>query len=499
MLRETCVVLLAALAALPLRAHGAWAEASSGHFVIVAHQAPERLQVLAQRLERFDQAVRHVAKLPDPDLGPRQRLTIYVVDQRTMEGLAESGLVGMYLGHAAGPVTLVKQDPSGSDRTLFHEYTHHLLRSNHATAWPFWLNEGFAEFFATALVAADGSVDIGLPLLERRFELGQLQYLVLPPLLETSDSGLRAQPSLSYARSWLLVHYLSFEPTRLGQLEQYLLSLQRGADATGAARTVFGNLMQLDRSLSSYAKGQFRSLQVPSSALRAGTVRWRDLSDGEQAVMPHRIQSRLGVDAAHAQELLPLIRKAAAPFPGDASAQVALAEAGFDAQEYATAEAAADRALAAEPELVDAILYKGRAQLAAAWREGVIDPRRWQAVRELFATAQRLDPADPVPWVLTYLTFEASGQKPPAAAVAGLHRARQLLPHDRNLQMLAAYQYLTDRKFEPARQLLVRIAAGTDADALGARSVLEKLDQGATAAALEAFNTGALPALAARF
>jgi tetratricopeptide (TPR) repeat protein len=496
---KTCVVLLAVLIVLPLRARAAWAEVSSRHFVIVAQQAPERLQGLAQRLEYFDQAVRKISKLSDPDPAPRRRLMIYVVDQNTMQAVAESGLVGMYLGHAAGPVSVVKQDPSGSDRTLFHEYAHHLLRSSYASAWPFWLNEGFAEFFATALVAADGGVDIGLPLLERRFELSQLQYLVLPPLLETSESGLRAQPSLSYARSWLLVHYLSFEPTRVGQLEQYVQSLERGADTLDAARTVFGDLTQLDRSLKSYAKVQFRSLHVPADTPRADTVRLRNLSQGEQAVMPHRIQSQLGVDAAHAQELLPLIRKAVASFPDDASAQVALAEAAFDAQEYATAEAAADRALIANPQLIEAILYKARAQMAVAWRDGVIDPLRWSTVRELLARAQRLDLADPVPWILTYLSFEASGQLPPEAAVAGLHRARQQLPHDRNLQMLAAYQYLTNRNVEAARQLLVRIAAGTDADALGARSVLQRLDRGAAAAALEAFDRRALPALAARF
>ena len=497
--RRFGLLLLAALTAFPLLAQERWTEASSRHFVMVARDAPERLQVLAERLERFDQAVRHVTKVADPDIRPRARVTIYVVDAKTMESLAEKGLVGMYVGHPSGPVSVVVQDSQGSDRTLFHEYTHHILRSSYSTPWPFWLNEGFAEFFATAAVAEDGSVDIGLPLLERRFELGQIQYLVLPPLLEMSETGIRAQPSLSYARSWLMVHYLNFATPRQGQLLQYVSSLERGADISEAARTVFGDLAELDRSLKTYAKGQFKSLKVSGSALRAGTVTLRALSDGEQAVLPHRIQSKLGVDLAHAQELFPLVKHAAAPFPGDAIAQVALAEAGFDAQDYSVAETAADRALAVAPDLIDALLYKGRAQMAMAWHDGVTDPRRWKEVRELFAMAQRLDPSDPTPSILTYLSFAASGQKPPEAAVAGLHRARQVMPHDRDLQMLAAYQYLTDKKLEPARQLLTLIASGTDADARGARGVLEKLDRGAVAAALESFNTRALTALAARF
>lgn len=491
--------LLAALAGLALPAQAQWSEASSRHFVMISRDAPGRLQVLAERLERFDRAVRHVTRVPDPQVRPRARVTIYVVDAQTMDSLAERGLVGMYVGHAAGPVSLVKQDTSGSERTLFHEYTHHILRSTYSGRWPFWLNEGFAEMFATAAVAADGTVEIGLPLLERRFEIGQIQYLTLPPLLEMSEAGARSQPSLSYARSWLTVHYLNFEPTRQGQLPQYLTSLQEGADIVAGARRAFGDLAALDRSLRAYAKGPFRSLRVPTGELRAGTVIVRELTAGEQAVTPYRIQSKLGVDLAHAQELFPQLRNAAAPFPGDAIAQVALAEAAFDVQDYATAEAAAVQALTVDPQLVDALLYQGRAQMALAWGAGVTDPQRWHAVREVFAAAQRLDPADPVPLILTYLSFEASGQKPSQAAIDGLHRARQLMPHDRNLQMLAAYQYLTERQLAPARQLLALIAAGTDADALGARGVLDKLDRGAVAAALEAFNKGALPALAARF
>jgi len=497
----TKLALLAVLATLPLLAHAKWTEVSSRHFVMLSEDEPEQLRVLAENLERLDQAIRRVSQLPDPEVARERRVTIYVVNRNSVETLAGRGSVGIYLGRASGSIAVALHDSKSSNRPLFHEYAHHVLQSSYPIASPFWHTEGSAEFFATAAVRTDGSVEVGLPLLERTFELGQLQYLSLPPLLETSDARLRAQPSLSYARSWLVVHYLTFDPARRGQLERYLKSLELGVGSTDAARGAFGDLAELDRNLKSYAREPFKQLTVPSSAIQVGTINLRELSAGEQAVMPYRMRSRVGVDEQQAQELLLLIRKAAAPFPSDAIAQAALAEAEFDGSNYAAAEVAADRAIAADPKLVDAYLYKGRAQIAAARRAGIIDRQRWTQVRQWFMTASRIDPEDPEPLVLLYLTFAASGQEPTENVVAGLYRARELAPQDHNLPVLAAYQYLADGKAEQARRMLTLVASDPHTGEIATRigAVLEKLEQGGTAAALAAFSEDDLRQVIASF
>jgi len=184
---------------------------------------------------------------------------------------------------------------------------------------------------------------------------------------------------------------------------------------------------------------------------------------------------------------VPQVRKAAKPFADDAIAQLALAEAEFDARNYSAAEAAADRAIAADSKLADALIYKGRARMALAQKAQDTDTATWQDVRKWFAMANRLDPDDPEPLILFYMTFPASGQAPSANSVVGLNRAHELAPQDRNLRMLTAFQYLVDGKATEARNLLTLVAYDPHADkqATTATGILDKLDQEGAAAALE--------------
>src|SRR3546814_8430847 len=73
-----------------------------------------------------------------------------------------------------------------------------------------------------------------------------------------------------------------------------------------------------------------------------------------------RIRSARGVDKKMAAELVGEARPVAARYAGDAFVQRAMAEIEYDAENDAEAEAAADRALALDPGLVPAMLYKGR-------------------------------------------------------------------------------------------------------------------------------------------
>ena len=68
---------LTALAASP--AHAAWQRASSKHFIIYSDENPNDLRWFADRLERFDSAVRNVRAMSDPTIGDGNRLTVFVV------------------------------------------------------------------------------------------------------------------------------------------------------------------------------------------------------------------------------------------------------------------------------------------------------------------------------------------------------------------------------------------------------------------------------------
>jgi len=496
------LALLCALALLPLSTQAKWTEASSRHFVIYSEEKPEELRVFAEKLERYDQALRYIKGMQDPELGAANRLTVYLV--RNISAVQRLGkdkggtLVGFYVGRASGSSAVVPRRGTGAGEydldaqsVLFHEYAHHFLYSNYSVAWPAWLSEGYAEFHGTAEIGSDGSVQLGSPPLHRAYSLIGIPQVPMARMMSLTTDANEIEVASLYARGWLLVHYLTFEPNRKGQLVRYMDGLQSGNSNLEAATAAFGDLRSLDQDLNRYVRRpRLPAIKVAGSQLKVDTIALRALTLGEEAVMPLRIRSKLGVSPKEAKELVPRVRIAAEPFASDAVAQVTLAEAEFDAENYAAAEAAADRAMAANAKLVDAHLYKGRARMALARLGKDAAPDAWQEVRRWFASANRLDSDDPEPLILFYLSFAASGERPTNNAVAGLHRALELAPQDRRLCMLGVYEHLYAGNHREARRLLTLLASDPhDVEtAKKAAMLLGKLAEDGTDAARNAFD-----------
>jgi tetratricopeptide (TPR) repeat protein len=219
-------------------------------------------------------------------------------------------------------------------------------------------------------------------------------------------------------------------------------------------------------------------------------VELRELSPAENAVMSVHIRSERGVGREQAEELVPAIRAAAAPYANDAAVQNVLAEGEYDAGHFAEAEAAADRALAADPRSVHALLYKARSEMALARAAHDRSAARWVAIRKLIIAANQIDTDDPRPLIWFFRSYLGQGVKPTANAADGLVRALELAPQDTGLRMTVAHRYLVDGKAAAARATLAPIAFnphGGEAAELAAR-VIALLDSGTgTGAALAAW------------
>ncbi len=494
--------LVAALAAawLPTSAEARWRQASSTHFVIYSEESPESLRKFAERLERYDAAMRLVRNLPDLDPGTANRLTIYMVSDvgavRRLHGKG-SDAAGFYIPRASGSLAIVPRRGLGSSEfdltqegVLLHEYAHHFMFENYPIAFPSWYIEGFAEFHSTSQVEPDGSVGVGRPALHRAYGLMSGNPLPIDKMMALGTERLSPEKSEAiYGRGWLLTHYLTFSETRKGQLSKYLKALNSGKKGVEAATMAFGDLKVLDREVDKYMMQKRMSyLKLPGDKLKVGRIEVGELSDGEDAVMELKIRSQRGVDDKAAKALLPLMRKAAAPFPDDPAVQVTLAEAEYDARNYKEAVAAADRALARNPKLVDALVYKGRAFMAMA--EGAADkPKAIAQGRKWIAAANRADPDDPEPLLLFYTSFLAADAKPTANAVMGLNTAFQLAPRDRGLRMLVARQYLVEGKAEEARAVLGPIAFDPHSGEVGAAAaaIVGEIEKNGAAAGLKKF------------
>src|SRR3954451_11936049 len=92
------VALAAAIATAGTQTHAAWYEAKSKHFIIYSDVDPQDLRDYADKLERFDQAVRMARGMDDPPLTDAGRLRIYSV--RTANEWQDltggGGLLGQY-------------------------------------------------------------------------------------------------------------------------------------------------------------------------------------------------------------------------------------------------------------------------------------------------------------------------------------------------------------------------------------------------------------------
>jgi hypothetical protein len=492
-----CVVALVAVAGTP--AHAAWQEAKSKHFIIYANENPKDLYDFASRLERFDQAVRFIRNMPDPPVGDGNRLTVFVLPNvDAVQKLAgDRSIEGFYTGRASGSFAFVPRTAGYASGLLtpetifFHEYAHHLMFQMIDRPMPEWVSEGFAEFMSTVRFEKNGDIGLGAPANHRAWGLFQGQRLPLETMLSGNHLKITDEQRESiYGRGWLLVHYLTFEQARSGQLSRYLDLIANGTPALDAARTAFGDLKQLDRELDAYLRRSKMSyLRLTGGKFQAANIAVRPLSEGAAAVIPLRAQSKRGVTDKTAEPLAVQVRAIEARYPSDELVELTLAEAEMDTGHFEASETAADRALKANPGDTKALIFKGRAIAARAEKlQGAERHAAFQAARDLFIAANKIDTEDPEPLLQFYSMYVADGVRPTDNALAALHYASELAPQDGGLRMNSAIAYLNEGKSAAAKRALVPIAYDPHGNQLAeiARTMIERIDAGDAKSALAA-------------
>ena len=471
------LIAAAALFAASSPAHADWHEARSKHFIIYSDERPEQLRAFAEKLERFDQAVRFIRGMNDPELTDAGRIRIFVLPRdEDIEKLARNRWIrGLYRTQASGSFAFVPrrsgntmlQGASGGIRTMrssltsqaifFHEYAHHLQLQDWTGVMPAWAREGFAEFFATAEVSDSGDVTIGKFPSYRSWEVFVSNSLSVERMLgETANLDGKEFASL-YGRGWLLTHYLTVSSARKGQLNRYLEGIVSGLDPAAAAKAAFGDLQALEKELDAYsAPREFLAMTVDSRAIPIAPVTVRQLGPGEAAMIDVHMQSKFGVNDETAPGVAADARRIASRFPDDAFVQASLAEAEFDGSDYVAADAAADRALAADPRHVQALIYKGRAQLMLA----KANPANadWDGVRSWFLKANKLDTENPEPLMHFYRTYLEAGERPTRNAVEALLYAIDLAPQDDSLRLLGVRQLAAEKRLGEAQSLFAPLA-----------------------------------------
>ena len=481
-------------------ASAAWQQASSKHFVIYGDMPIEEMKVYASRLEMFDAAARLVRKMPDPQVGDGNRVQVLVVptllDVNRTLGSAEAGVGGYYVGTVTGPFIVTPRKARqvldyrklAPETVFFHEYTHHLMLQSTNTPMPMWLTEGFAEFLTNPIFNDDGSISLGTPATHRAGTLIKGQWAPIADLLggNMMTVGYVGFSHQNYAQGWLLNHYLSFEPSRRGQIDAYVARIAKGENALAAAKAVFGDLGLLESQLRSYVRQKnLPSLRIESSKLNIPPVIVTQLSPGANEVMPMRIHAKTSYRNVSTAYVYGKVNDIARRYPGDLLVQRTLAEVAFGDKKYGEAEAAADAALKIDPRSTEALIFKGRAILARA--KIAQDPALFKQARQQFLAVNKLDKEDPEALFLYYRTYRAGNQLAPKGALDALTYAVALAPRDSTVAVQLVLEHMRQKNWKGAADALRPLAymphAGQSAQNK-ALAVLKLLDAGQGPAAM---------------
>lgn len=455
---------------LSVPAQADWHVAESDHFVVYADDRAKDVHEFAEALERYHSAMSLLQMRENTKPSPSNRVTIFVVGSegkiRKLAGENAKNVAGFYIPRAGASRAFVPEinmrgrETDFSVTVLLHEYAHHFLISAAPYAMPRWVNEGAAEFFASAKFEKDGGLQIGAPAYHRAAELAfakdvSVEELIDPELYE-KNKGKRFDAF--YGRAWALYHYLYFNKERSGQLRNYMVGIAEGKAPRTAAIDAFGDLDTLQKEVDRYIDQRRMNVwTLDADMLPTNPVTVRQLSEGEGEVMPLRIRSQRGVDREEALALLPEIREIAAEYPRDAAVLTALAEAEYDAGNDDEAIAAADRALAIDPNRKNAYVQKGYAlfrQAASATDEDAA----YAAAMAPFSALNRLENDHPIPLMYYYRSFVERGEEPNENARLALEQAMQFAPFDKSLRMNAAMMQASEGKIAIARQTIAPIA-----------------------------------------
>ena len=485
----------ASLLLLPNTAQAKWRVAESDNFVVYADDSEKDIREFAQMLESYHAAMEYVTGRTVPKPSPSNRVTIFAVGSRRnvqkLYGENSRYIGGFYVPRAGGSrafvpdIRMSNREPTTSMRTLLHEYAHHFMISGSRFGMPRWINEGAAEFFASAKFPANGDVVVGRPANHRANELFYADKVSVRELFDrelyAENRGKRYDAF--YGRSWLLYHYLTFNQERQGQMRAYLVALAKGEEALDAAQTAFGDLDQLEDELDKYQRAKrMYNFTINPDKLETGPITVREVSEGHDKVLPLQIVSQRGVNREEAIELLEDVREIAEEYPNDAAVQSVLAEAEHDAGNYAEAIAAADRAIAANAAAKNAYIQKGY----SLFRLAADADDRGKAYGEAmvpFSKLNKLENDHPLPLIYYYRSYAERGLEPPEQARHALERAAQLAPFDQGLWMSVGVMQAQEGKIALAAHSVRPLMADPHGGRLAAQArrfiaALEKAPEG---------------------
>jgi len=456
-----------------------WQRADTPNFIIYSDGYPHELQRWAKKIEMYNAVLReHFGRPPDRK---GARLTIYMLEneravarlvgQKYLAGLYNPSSEGSYAITNRKP-TYYKKDMSGQ-QTLFHEYAHHFMYRHFPAAYPAWYREGFAEYVATVTFDVDGYWTFGLPATHRQKHLDKDPLPIETVLFGDADSLEPKRHSAFYAWSWLLVHMLNSDAGRAGQLQAYLAKFSAGESPQKAAQ-VFGDLGTLEAQLRAYAQSAHRHRQSKKPIAWSDEIHVTALDPLASRLIELGLERRTKRDLEATRNSLRQLAKTA---PNDADVQLELALTERDIarrsrpRDFSRAEAAADRALTADPSHTRANVLKASLAISRLRQSRSVSRQDWIKARLRLIFAIRETPGDPLPYLRLFSSYSRQGRRPSKSAHQAIAKAFTLQPESTDIRIAYAFSLAMQGKHGNAMRLARVLASDPHAAHLGKRAM----------------------------
>jgi Flp pilus assembly protein TadD len=445
-----------------------WHAIEGTGFRLVGNAPPDTLQKLARELALFEGAFAHLARRPANAVSAR--VPIYLFRDRDLAARFELGgmVAGWTLPTLAGCFAAVRVRPNHVETraTLFHEYTHALLRRGRRAPVPPWYDEGLSTYFST-LGFRDGAIVVGAAPAGGIAWIAKRGPFPLARLFSVSVWELRPEQIADfYATSWALSHQLLSTPGGRRELSAFAAQLERGAAWREAFAAAFARPPErLEAALETHVEALSRGVPAeatidPKEVLVREPGHPIPLSSGEIAYELGYLALQLdeeGEDSSLGALARGLLGHAREADPSAPRPEAALAEARARDGDAAGAVPLAQQAQERAPDDARISLHVGRTELARAEEAGD-GPDAEAALRsaeEAYRRALALDPGSAVAWEGLGNTWHRAGRT--GEAEDALERARAL-GWSARLDLELGSLYLERGRREDALRLLWPLA-----------------------------------------
>jgi hypothetical protein len=452
-----------------------WRRAESPNFIVYSDGREGALREYVRNLEIFDSALRTVLPVED---GPIRKLPIYLVG-----GRQAVGQIHPYLQRNVGGVYIATSEDifavairNIDEDILRHEYVHHFMLQNFTAAYPAWLVEGFAEYYAATEIE-DGAVTFGAFNPGRVAQLSRGDWLPIEELLTLRGDQVRGGDRYTYYPvAWLMTHWFLSDPERSRQLQAYVDDVGRGTPSVEAMQRATGLAPdQIRRELTRYFSGRVLKREL-SRDFPEPEITVTRLGPAADDLLLINQRLKIATPDADRAGVVAEVRRRAARHGDDPLALLALGHAELHFGDAEAGVASLSRLVQVQPDHVEALqlMATHHMRLARESSEGRADQlnqairllgRAYQADPENYYTlmllGQAREGAPNYPTDNDLITWQAAFDLAPQLANTRLGFARALMQADRPDEAAMILPPLANAPHggpaaEAARELLTR-------------------------------------------